>query len=290
MVLDKHQIVVQPEGLVIRQNQTISKAKKVKIKESLDTQSNSDTIYTNNNIKNENKIQDDMDSKSTSNISLARDDSSKSLNVKRTQKRKTIRIVTSEELSIRKVEQSNIFDKMQMLKRLKYLEEMKSSHTNSYDDSSCFNESNEISLDAEDQNIDEIIEYSIIKSTNTVKYYQPKSFWFKVFEAWKLSMLIGIRDTIVSEVLPWLLVGNETIALSYSQLGRLDVTHVLNVTRHIPNKFQTQLAYLRLPLRDGIDNDVEKKLRDGANYIQRVKTLQGRVSLLLLIPVVIHMM
>ena len=87
----------------------------------------------------------------------------------------------------------------------------------------------------------------------------------------------------MSQVLPWLLVGDKSTAKDRAALSRLHVRYILNATPPltgggVANFFEAAFEYLRLPLRDTAGETLGAYVQEACDFLQRARVrADGRV-------------
>jgi hypothetical protein len=91
--------------------------------------------------------------------------------------------------------------------------------------------------------------------------------------------LLPTQEKDYSVILPWLVVGKKDVALNELLLTKLNITHILNMTSHIPNKFPQSFIYKKVPVRDSDEEDISVHWPAIINFIARAEKVKGRVRL-----------
>jgi len=81
----------------------------------------------------------------------------------------------------------------------------------------------------------------------------------------------------ISQILPFLFIGNQRDAQNRDLLGRLGITHVLNVTSHLPTHFEDVIAYLRCPANDNCGQNIKQYFNDAISFIEAARCTGGRI-------------
>ncbi|XP_014680430.1 PREDICTED: dual specificity protein phosphatase 10-like [Priapulus caudatus] len=77
-----------------------------------------------------------------------------------------------------------------------------------------------------------------------------------------------IENHPASELLPHLILGNERDAADLERLRTLRVSHVLNVTSHVPfHHEQRGIAYRRLPASDSTEQNLRQYFDEAFSFI-----------------------
>lgn len=88
----------------------------------------------------------------------------------------------------------------------------------------------------------------------------------------------GIDTAAVTEILPYLYLGNECDAADMDMLQRLCITHVLNVTSNIPFRCEhLGLVTKRLAASDSAMQDIRQYFTDALAFIDEAQRAGGRV-------------
>jgi len=87
-----------------------------------------------------------------------------------------------------------------------------------------------------------------------------------------------IDSAVASEILPYLLIGNQRDAANRERLTELGVTHILNVTAHLPLHFETSgITYMRLPASDSGSQNLKQYFSEAINFIECARASNGKV-------------
>jgi len=87
-----------------------------------------------------------------------------------------------------------------------------------------------------------------------------------------------IDAAVASEILPYLFIGNQRDAASRERLTELGVTHILNVTAHLPLHFENDgITYLRLPASDSGSQNLKQYFSEAISFIENAKASKGKV-------------
>ena len=123
----------------------------------------------------------------------------------------------------------------------------------------------------------QVKESKLMKARNTKKCYLPKNAnsvgWF----AWKLQYGLGKRDPRLTEVTPYIYIGDAQHVAGMQYLIKLGITHVLNVTCEVSNHYPPYFVYQRIPIKDSLDEDVLTNLPTAIQFLQRVWQRRGKV-------------
>jgi hypothetical protein len=81
-----------------------------------------------------------------------------------------------------------------------------------------------------------------------------------------------------TEILPWLLLGNKEAATQNMQrLIAMGVTHILNVSNEVHNRYPSHFVYKKIKIKDRDESQIELHFDTISNFIQRAKDCKGRV-------------
>jgi len=87
-----------------------------------------------------------------------------------------------------------------------------------------------------------------------------------------------IDAAVASEILPYLLIGNQRDAANRERLTELGVTHILNVTAHLPLHFESDgIAYMRLPASDSGSQNLKQYFSEAISFIECAQAANGKV-------------
>jgi dual specificity MAP kinase phosphatase len=87
-----------------------------------------------------------------------------------------------------------------------------------------------------------------------------------------------IDTAVASEILPFLFIGNQRDAANRERLTELGVTHILNVTAHLPLHFENDgITYLRLPASDSGSQNLKQYFSEAISFIENARTANGKV-------------
>lgn len=130
------------------------------------------------------------------------------------------------------------------------------------------------------EQIMQIKERKLTISRNTADYHRYFSLRDRRWKALKLSMgwhnAYGKRKE-VTEILPWLLLGNREIAMNLQEMLRLNITHVLNMSGDLPNAFPQHFVYQKINVKDSVEADIGKHFQTIIKFIKRCEDCKGRV-------------
>jgi hypothetical protein len=74
-------------------------------------------------------------------------------------------------------------------------------------------------------------------------------------------------DSNVALILPRLFLGDDHIARNLSALRERKITHILNLTTNIPNKFEPEIAYLKLTIFDFESQNIAQYFEEANEFI-----------------------
>ncbi len=111
-----------------------------------------------------------------------------------------------------------------------------------------------------------IKERKLLVTRNTAVHHKEIS----AFEARKM-------DKTLTVVLPWLLLGRKETSQNMPLLLKLGVTHILNVTHDLPNRFNNHFVYQRISVKDNSDADIGSKFSTAISFMKRAESCKGRV-------------
>lgn len=87
-----------------------------------------------------------------------------------------------------------------------------------------------------------------------------------------------IDTAVASEILPYLFIGNQRDAANKERLNKLGITHVLNVTSHLPLHFEDEgITYKRLPATDSGSQNIKQYFSEAINFIECAQKTNGKV-------------
>ena len=97
----------------------------------------------------------------------------------------------------------------------------------------------------------------------------PNSFGNKEEEA-KFSQLRRVENKMesnISQILPRLYLSDDIIARNLDQLKQKRITHILNLTTNIPNKFEPEISYLKLTIFDFESQNIAQYFDEATHFI-----------------------
>jgi protein-tyrosine phosphatase len=71
----------------------------------------------------------------------------------------------------------------------------------------------------------------------------------------------------MSQVLPYLWIGDNSVARDYHWLRLHGITHIINVAKEVPNYFPDGFVYQKIPLSDTLTENIKPFLEPIASYI-----------------------
>jgi len=87
-----------------------------------------------------------------------------------------------------------------------------------------------------------------------------------------------IDTAVASEILPYLFIGNQRDASNRERLDELGVTHILNVTSHLPLSFENEgIIYKRLPATDSGSQNLKQYFSEAISFIDCAREANGKV-------------
>jgi len=122
----------------------------------------------------------------------------------------------------------------------------------------------------------------IAMSDNAARYLSFKVWSGSLHWRWpSLFKAPNPNDGIISQILPWLFIGQYESAKDLDLLLKHKITHVLNVSKEIPNFHQAHFVYMQCELKDDSDQNAAKWFLPTQEFISRVEENKGKVSLIL---------
>jgi len=87
-----------------------------------------------------------------------------------------------------------------------------------------------------------------------------------------------IDSAVASEILRHVFIGNQRDAASKEKLTELGITHILNVTSHLPLHFENDgITYKRLPATDSGSQNLKQYFADAISFIDEARDNNGKV-------------
>lgn len=98
------------------------------------------------------------------------------------------------------------------------------------------------------------------------------------FKALRSKLFFPKRSQPYTYVLPWLILGRGGDITSNSNiLMKLGITHIMNVTKDIPNSHPGRFVYQRIPIDDSTNVDGAAKFAKAIAFIKRVANCRGKL-------------
>lgn len=92
---------------------------------------------------------------------------------------------------------------------------------------------------------------------------------------------MGVDSTEMSQILPFVFIGNERDAANRELLERSKVSHVLNVTSHVPLHFENEarngITYKRLAATDSCSQNLKQYFEEAIEFIESARISEGKV-------------
>ena len=85
------------------------------------------------------------------------------------------------------------------------------------------------------------------------------------------------QDVHPIEILPHLYLGCRRVATNWECLQRENISHVLNVTAHIPNEFEQHFTYKRIPVEDAAHVDLVAHFLGAFEFIEQARQTNKKV-------------
>lgn len=79
-----------------------------------------------------------------------------------------------------------------------------------------------------------------------------------------------LPDYSIDEIIPRLYLSGDDVALNRAILYDKMITHILNLTTNIPNKFEPDIVYMQIRIYDLTDQDIMGYFEQTFNYINEV--------------------
>jgi protein-tyrosine phosphatase len=79
-----------------------------------------------------------------------------------------------------------------------------------------------------------------------------------------------LPDYSIDEIIPRLYLSGDDVALSRAILYDKMITHILNLTTNIPNKFEPDIVYMQIRIYDLTDQDIMGYFEQTFNFINEV--------------------
>ena len=84
-------------------------------------------------------------------------------------------------------------------------------------------------------------------------------------------------DGQISQVLPWLFIGQFESANNLDLLLKHKITHILNVSGELSNSFPAQFVYMQCRIKDSTDQNAAKFFKPTTEFIERAENVKGKV-------------
>jgi len=123
----------------------------------------------------------------------------------------------------------------------------------------------------------ELKEKRVLRARNPVVYHRVESAYYRRMLALKLFFGFGKQEREMTEILPWMLLGRVEPAQNMYGLTKLGVTHILNVTKEEPNLFPLQFVYLKVPVRDEMEENIGEFFQQAIEFFKRVESKRGKI-------------
>lgn len=91
------------------------------------------------------------------------------------------------------------------------------------------------------------------------------------------SPCVSVRDTVPSEILPYLFVGSQSHAQCKEIVESFRFTHVLNITSTCPNRFPEKVAYKTINIRDTWNQNIASYFDEAFEFINAAKNSGGKI-------------
>lgn len=88
---------------------------------------------------------------------------------------------------------------------------------------------------------------------------------------------VAVDSAKATEIFTYLFIGNERDASSQETLKELGITHILNVTSHIPFHFEDSMTCKRLQASDSGSQNLKQYFDEAVSFIESVRLNNGRV-------------
>ena len=87
----------------------------------------------------------------------------------------------------------------------------------------------------------------------------------------------GNNERKYTEILPWLVIGQGSMADDMHSLVKFGITHVLNVTTEMPNKFPEYFVYLKIPIKDEFEENLTQHFDKIISWIKNIEDKKGKL-------------
>ena len=81
------------------------------------------------------------------------------------------------------------------------------------------------------------------------------------------------------QILPYLYLGGQETTSERAALDMLAVTHLLNVTKELPQHFPADFVYMQIPVADTVDESLAPHFESAHKFIDAVRTSAGKVAM-----------
>lgn len=122
-----------------------------------------------------------------------------------------------------------------------------------------------------------IKEKKFITLRDTKVYHRPISNYQRRNMIWSVYMGWGNKERKFTELMPWLVIGQGAMADDMHFLIKIGVTHILNVTTEMPNKFPEAFIYLKIPIKDEFEEDLGVHFDKILSWLKNVEEKRGKV-------------
>lgn len=120
-------------------------------------------------------------------------------------------------------------------------------------------------------------EKKITSQRNSVLVHRPMRKIKRIWRAFRLSTGTSWKNNDCDQVLPWMYLGRADVAKNCQYLMKHNFTHILNVSKEIPNYHKGKFIYKRIPIIDSIHEDVACHFRTIIDFIRRVASCKGKL-------------
>lgn len=87
----------------------------------------------------------------------------------------------------------------------------------------------------------------------------------------------GNKERKFTELLPWIVIGQGSMADDMHNLVKWGITHVLNVTTEMPNKFPEYFVYLKIPIKDEFEENLAQHFDKILGWIKNIEEKKGKL-------------
>ena len=127
------------------------------------------------------------------------------------------------------------------------------------------------------EQMEAIREKKFITLRDTKVYHRPCSNYQRRNHIWSVYMGWGNKERKFTEIMPWMIIGQGSMADDMHFLVKMRVTHILNVTTEMPNKFPDNFIYLKIPIRDEYEEDLGVHFDKIISWLKNVQDKKGKV-------------